>query len=53
MKSHYDEAAADYSGYTQIMNDSGYVYLAQTFENSDISVSVDDLKLMIKSYEGE
>ena len=53
LKSHYDEAASDYSGYTEIMSNSGYVYLAQAFENSDISVSVDDLKLMIKSYEGE
>lgn len=53
LKMRYDEARSDYSGYSEIMNNSGYVYLAEIYENSDISITADDLKSMIKSYEGE
>lgn len=50
LKSHFDENAADYSQYTQIMNNSGYIYLAKAEDNSDIRVTIDDLKAIIKSY---
>lgn len=53
LKSHYDDEKADYSDYTEIMNNSGYIYLAACSNDSDIKISTDDLKSMIKSYEGE
>ncbi len=48
LKSAYN--AADYSGYTEIFNNSGFIYLAKADENSDIDITVDDLKDMIKPY---
>lgn len=53
LKSHYDENIEKYSGYTEIMNKSGYIYLANTDTQSDIKFTTDDLKSMIKSYKGE
>ncbi|MDE5670693.1 MAG: hypothetical protein K2I14_04420, partial [Eubacterium sp.] len=53
LKSLYDEKKEQYSDYTEIMNDSGYIYLAVCSNDSDINISTEDLKSMIKSYEGE
>lgn len=53
LKSLYDENKETYSDYSEIMNDSGYIYLAACSNDSDIKISTDDLKSMIKSYEGE
>ncbi|MDE6110514.1 MAG: hypothetical protein K2F65_01225, partial [Eubacterium sp.] len=53
LKSLYDENKAQYSDYTEIMNNAGYIYLAACSKDSDIKISTDDLKSMIKSYEGE
>lgn len=53
LKSLYDENKEPYSGYTEIMNQSGYIYLAACSNDSDIKISTEDLKSMIKSYEGE
>ncbi len=47
---HYSEKAGDYSGYTEIMNESGYIYLADCNSQSDMRLSDSDLKSMIKSY---
>lgn len=49
----YNENKSDYSDYTEIMNVSGYIYLAVTGNDSDIKITTDDMKSMIKSYEGE
>ena len=35
------------------MSDSGYIYLAECGNDSDIKITAEDLKSMIKSYEGE
>ncbi|MDE5995915.1 MAG: hypothetical protein K2G56_03260, partial [Eubacterium sp.] len=53
LKSLYDENKEQYSDYTEIMNNAGYIYLAACSNDSDIKISTDDLKSMIKSYEGE
>lgn len=53
LKSLYDEKKDQYSDYTEIMNDSGYIYLAVYSKDSDINISTEDLKSMIKSYEGD
>lgn len=53
LKSNYDESQEEYSKYTEIMSNSGYIYLAVCGNDSDIKISTDDLKTMIKSYEGE
>lgn len=47
---HYAETAANYSNYTEIMNESGYIYLADCNSQSDVRLSAEDLKSMIKSY---
>lgn len=53
LKSHYDENMENYSDYTEILNNSGYIYLAKVNSNSNIKLTTDDLKSMIKSYKGE
>ncbi len=53
LKSLYDENTEVYSDYTEIMHNSGYIYLAACSNDSDIKISTEDLKSMIKSYEGE
>ena len=53
LKSLYDENTEMYSDYTEIMHNSGYIYLAACSNDSDIKISTEDLKSMIKSYEGE
>lgn len=53
LKAHYDENSSNYDDYIQIMNNSGYIYLAKVNEESDIKLTTDDLKSMIKSYKGE
>lgn len=40
----------NYSGYTEIFSNYGFVYLAKTDTNSDVNITVDDLKNMIKPY---
>ncbi len=53
LRSHYNENAQEYSGYSEIMSDSGYVYLAVCGNDANIKITTDDLKNMIKAYEGE
>ena len=53
LKTLYDENKEQYSDYTEIMSNSGYIYLAACSNDSDIKISTDDLKDMIKPYEGE
>jgi len=53
LKSHYSENNEKYANYTEIMSDSGYIYLAECGNDSDIKITAEDLKSMIKSYEGE
>lgn len=53
LNSVYNDNKEKYSGYTEIMNDSGYIYLALSGNDSDIKITAEDLKSMIKSYEGE
>ncbi|MDE5605023.1 MAG: VCBS repeat-containing protein [Eubacterium sp.] len=53
LKSLYEDNEEQYSDYAEIMNNSGYIYLAACSNDSDIKFSIDDLKSMIKSYEGE
>ncbi len=53
LNSAYTDNKTDYSDYTEIMNNSGYIYLAYSGNDSDIKITLEDLKSMIKSYEGE
>ena len=53
LKSQYNESSAAYADYTEMMSDSGYIYLALCGNDSDIKITTDELKSMIKSYEGE
>lgn len=53
LKSQLAENADRYSGYSEIMSDSGYVYLAACGKGTKIQITVDNLKNMIKTYEGE
>lgn len=41
---------SSYPEYAEILRDSGFVYIANVNSKSDISISIDDLKSMIKSY---
>ncbi|MGN0533599.1 MAG: FG-GAP repeat domain-containing protein [Eubacterium sp.] len=40
----------EYEGYTQIFSNGGFIYLASVNSKSDLAISIDDLKSMIKSY---
>ena len=53
LKSQFNENPSAYADYTELMSDSGYIYLAVCGESSDIKITTDELKTMIKSYEGE
>ncbi|MGN0521777.1 MAG: hypothetical protein ACI4IQ_03970 [Eubacterium sp.] len=48
--SSYNSNDEKYEGYTQILSDSGFVYLAKTEDNSEIKVTVEQLKDMIRAY---
>ena len=41
---------SEYAGYTQIFSNGGFIYLASVNSKSDLAISIDDLKSMIKSY---
>ncbi|MBR7061116.1 MAG: hypothetical protein IKI34_05235 [Eubacterium sp.] len=47
LKATYDENM--YKGYTKILDSSGYYYLAKTNDNSDIKITIQNLKKYIKS----
>jgi hypothetical protein len=49
LKATYDEK--DFDGYTTILEDSGYYYLAKCSDNEDIKITIDILKANIKSVE--
>ena len=49
LKSHYNSKSSTYADYTPLVSDSGYVYLAKTGDASDIKISTDTLKEMIKT----
>ena len=53
LKAHYEENSALYSDYSIIADSSGYLYLAQTGENGEADFSVEALKTMIRTNEGE
>ena len=53
LKSQYNDNPSAYADYTEMMSDSGYIYLAVCGNDSDIKITTDELKSMIKSYEGE
>ncbi|MCC8016869.1 MAG: hypothetical protein LIO43_05895, partial [Clostridiales bacterium] len=53
LKADYLSDSQAYSDYSEIMRDSGYVYLGALGTGSDIEITLDDLKSYIKSYEGE
>ena len=53
LKSQYNDNPSAYADYTEMMSDSGYIYLAVCGNDSDIKITTEDLKIMIKSYEGE
>ncbi|MCD7872946.1 MAG: hypothetical protein LUG21_06605, partial [Clostridiales bacterium] len=53
LKADYLSDSQAYSDYSEIMRDSGYVYLSALGTGSDIEITLDDLKSYIKSYEGE
>lgn len=48
IKSGYN--SEEYSDYTEILSDSGFVYLARIYDGSQINITVDDLKDCIKPY---
>lgn len=50
IKSGYDEANPKNKDYVQIFDASGFIYLAKINENSEIKITVEQLKDMIKSY---
>ena len=47
LKATYDKR--DYEGYTEVLDYSGYCYLAKTGDNPDIDITIKDLKSFIKS----
>ena len=47
LKATYNEN--DYEGYTKILDASGYIYLAKIGDNSDINITMKNLKTYIKS----
>lgn len=49
LKSHYDSKSENFAKYTPLVSDSGYVYLAKTGDASDIKISTETLKEMIKT----
>lgn len=49
----YNDNPTAYTDYTELMSDSGYIYLAVCGNDSDIKITTDELKSTIKSYEGE
>lgn len=55
LKSQYSDNSENYasSGYYVISEDVGYVYLSAVGSEAEISVSIDDLKNLIKPYKGE
>lgn len=50
IKSSYDSKDERYAGYTNILSDSGFVYLVKTNPKSDIQFDLEALKEMIKPY---
>lgn len=50
IKSAYNSDSPEFDGYTQIFDNSGFVYLARINEESDAGFTMDALKNMIKSY---
>ncbi|MCH5316914.1 MAG: hypothetical protein J1E05_02955 [Eubacterium sp.] len=52
-RSSYDEDPALYKDSIELKSDLGYIYLAELGNDSDIKITAQDLKSMIKSYEGE
>ncbi len=55
LKSQYTDNSANYnaSGYSVISEEVGYVYLTAIGNDSDIVISAEDLKGLIKPYKGE
>ena len=47
LKATYDKRK--FEGYTTVLDDSGYYYLAKTGDNPDIDITIKDLKTYIKS----
>ncbi len=48
MRANYD--SADYSDFTEIYSDSGLVYLCNCNGNSEIKLTIDDIKSIIRTY---
>ena len=47
LKATYNED--DYKGYTKILDDSGYCYLAKIGDGSEMNITIENLKSYIKS----
>lgn len=47
LKATYNEN--DYKGYTKVLDNSGYIYLAKVSNNPDVKITVENLKEYIKS----
>lgn len=50
LKSYYKEDSPEYQDYEQIMDESGYIYLARVYENEVFQVTKEQLKDIIKAY---
>ncbi len=50
IKSAYNPSEINLQGYTEILSNSGFVYLAKINKKADIQFTVDNLKTMIKPY---
>lgn len=50
IQSDYENDKSEYEGYTEIFNDSGFIYLAKVDKDSKLDITVKDLKKMIKAY---
>ncbi len=53
LKTQYNESAEQYSDYTVVQENSGYVYLVQTGESGEADFSADALKTLLKTDKGE
>ncbi len=50
ISSNYSKNDPKYKGYTAVMNNSGFVYLAKVNDKSDINIDIQTIKDMIKVY---
>lgn len=51
LQSRYASSQSEYKEYTELLSDSGYVYLAKTGDSADVQITIDELKEWIKTFD--